>query len=86
MIRMIAVAAVTLAVSACAVMADTDGYVYSDPLPRRMLSPRTPELSGVPTKHDLDTTIRDTGIYESHTATSPGLWLFPPNQFGGGNN
>jgi hypothetical protein len=86
MIRMIAVAAVTLAISACTVMADTDGYVYSDPLPRRMPTPRPPESSGVPTQHDLDTTLRDTGIYDSHTATSPGLWLFPPNQFGGGNN
>ena len=86
MIRLIALAAVTLAISAGAVMADTDGYVYRGPLPRRMPTPRPPQSSGIPTKHDLDKTVRDTGVYESHTAASPGIWLFPPNQLGGGNN
>jgi hypothetical protein len=86
MIRLIVVAAVTLAISAGAVMAGADGYVYPDPLPSRMPPQSPPESSGVPTKHDLDRTFRDTGIYESHTSASPGIWLFQPNQLGGGNN
>jgi hypothetical protein len=85
MTRLIAVAAATLAISAGAAMAETDGYVYPGPLPRWMPLPSSAGSSSVPTKQDLETT-GNTGIYESHAAASPGIWLFPPNRFGGGND
>jgi len=84
-IRLIAIAAVTMTISACAAqMAQTAGYVYPGWLPSTSLA----ASSSVPTEQDLATNTRalgSVGIFESRTSASPGIWLFPPDPLGGGN-
>jgi hypothetical protein len=84
-IRLIAIAAVTMTISACAAeMAETDGYVYPDGLPPSGLA----KSPSVPMEQDLATTTRalaNVGIFENRTSASPGIWLFPPDALGGDN-
>src|ERR1700722_15277083 len=53
MIRLIAIAAATMTISTGAAMAETDGYVYPDPPPGRMLATSSAGLSSTPTRREL---------------------------------
>ena len=82
-IRLIAIAAVIMTISACgAQMADR--YFYPDSLPPTGLA----KSPSVPMEQDLATTTRalaNVGIFENRTSASPGIWLFPPDALGGDN-
>jgi hypothetical protein len=82
-IRLIAIAAVTMMISACGAQM-AHGYVYPDWLPPTSLA-RSPSL---PTEQDLATTTRalaNVGIFENRTSASPGIWPFPPDALVGDN-
>jgi uncharacterized membrane protein len=53
MIRLIAIAAATLAFSAGAAMAESDCRIYRDPLPRWMPATNFAGWSGTSTRHEL---------------------------------
>jgi hypothetical protein len=53
MIRLIAIAAATMTISTGPAMAETDGYVYPDPPPGRVLATNSAGLSSTPTRHEL---------------------------------
>ena len=85
--KLIAVAAAPVTIAACSAQVDQTGaYVY----PNSWGTPAASALgsSSVPTKQDLSITLHaptNMSIFGTH-ADSPGIWLFPPNQLGGGNN
>ena len=53
MIRLIAIATATLAISTGAAMAETNGYVNPDPLPGWMLATNSAGSSSTPMRHGL---------------------------------
>ena len=53
MIRLIAIATATMTIPTGAGMAETDGYVYPDPPPDRVLATNSAGLSSTPTRHEL---------------------------------
>jgi hypothetical protein len=85
--KLMTVTAASMTIAACsAQVAQTDGYLYSNSWGTSAASAL--DSSSVPTKQDLATTLHaptNMSIFGTR-ADSPGIWLFPPNQLGGGNN
>ena len=85
--RSIAIVATTVVISACAAQPiNTVGYAYPDFWGTP--AARTARLSNAPSKEDLATTsgaLGNTEIFGTSTAASPGIWLFPPSPYAGGN-
>ena len=81
-IRLIPVAA-AFALAACTPqVSQTASYTYPDywgTAPSRAANPSdTPSAPGFPSTHG---TQGNTALFGTHTAASPGVWLFPPDPY-----
>jgi hypothetical protein len=87
--KLMTVAAVSITIAACSAhAAEADGYLY----PNFWGAPAASVSSSAPSNNQSVMSAprapADTSIFSTHVepAKSPGVWLFPPNQLGGGNN
>ena len=87
--KLMTVAAASVTIAACSAQAaETDGYLY----PNFWGAPAASVSSSPPSNNQGVTsatrTPAETSIFSTHVepANSPGVWLFPPDQLGGGNN
>lgn len=82
-IRLIPIAAAAFALAACTPeVSQTASYSYPNywgTSPARAARPENPSVTGnLPT---ASSTQGSTALFGTHTAVSPGVWLFPPDPY-----